>query len=300
MESGPKLRVFISWAGEQAETLGKGFHELLGDAVNGIDVFMSARDIDKGTVWNEVLTENLRESPCAIVCLTPESLRNSWVAFETGAISSAAGGPEQAKARIWTYLLGLEKKDLLLTPFSPYQATSATEQETFSMIESMNKLSPDQLKADALKRRFESLFWPAFSNVISAAKKAATDEKGTPPGALELVPEILLTVRSMQQDIKNLVSREGAAAAEDLHLDGALRAIAAVGAYDPKMSLSSKLAEAFADERVPKQPKGILARAAGRRYKPLRGLGDSAGSTSNEPASKESAPPSDAGPEAKF
>ena len=47
----PRLRVFISWAGKQAEAVGKGFHEFLPDAVNAIDLFVSGTDIDKGSRW---------------------------------------------------------------------------------------------------------------------------------------------------------------------------------------------------------------------------------------------------------
>src|SRR5258708_1057940 len=104
----PKLKVFISWAGKQAERVGRGFHEFLPDALNAVEPFMSGVDIDKGTRWADALVVTLQQSPCAIVCLTPESLQSVWVAFEAGAVSKAVGGPEGAKARIWTYLLDLK------------------------------------------------------------------------------------------------------------------------------------------------------------------------------------------------
>ncbi len=309
MTDSAKLRLFISWVGKQAETLGKGFREYLGDVVNGVEVFMSGSDIDKGTRWNDVLTENLHESSCAIVCLTPESLRHIWVAFEAGAISRAAGGPEQAKARIWTYLHGLEAKELQLTPFSSYQATGATKEETFRLIESINELSADQVKAEALKRKFDKAFWPAFSEVLESANGQDADVKAAGPEETDLLPEILLTVRSIQQDIKNLVSREGSASVGDFRqsssdnltsIEGALRAIGAVGAYDPKTLQSRKAAEAWGNVNASKPPGGVLARAAGRRYKPLKGSVDLPGSNSNEPATKESAPTSRAAPKAEI
>src|SRR5687768_6384719 len=55
----PKLRVFISWAGKQAEAIDKGFHEFLPDVVNLVEPFMSGSDIDKGSRWGDVLTGNL-------------------------------------------------------------------------------------------------------------------------------------------------------------------------------------------------------------------------------------------------
>ena|SRR5579862_383497 len=43
-----KLQIFISWAGDQAETIGKGFRDFLPDVVNMVEPFISGSDIDKG------------------------------------------------------------------------------------------------------------------------------------------------------------------------------------------------------------------------------------------------------------
>ena len=158
----PKLRVFISWSGGRAETIAKAFHEFLPDVVNAIQPFLSGSDIDKGTRWRDVLAGSLLESSCAIVCLTRDSLGSPWVAFETGAISRAAGGPDGAKARIWTYLIDVTRKDLLLTPFAEYQSTEPTETDTLSLVRSINALSPDSTSTESLSRKFSRVFWPFF------------------------------------------------------------------------------------------------------------------------------------------
>ncbi len=201
--SAPKLRIFISWSGKQAETIGQGFREYLPDVVNAVDPFISGSDIDKGSRWDEVLTGNLQESPCAIVCLTPESLNAVWVAFETGAISRATGGPESARARVWTYLVGLDKKDLQLSPFATYQSTASTEEETFRLIKSINQLSPDVVLADSLKRKFDLVFWPKFSDVLRTAREIPAQSIGTVKvSEQDILSEVLLTVRSLQQDLR--------------------------------------------------------------------------------------------------
>lgn len=177
----PKLSVFISWAGDQAGHLARGFHDYFPDVVNMVELFLSDRNIDKGSPWQEVLTGRIRASSCAIVCLTTDSLKSPWVAFEAGAISRAADGPEDAKSRIWTYLLGLDERDLLLSPYAAYQASHATKEETFRLLASINRLSPDPVSADALKRRFEGSFWPHFSNVIEEAAKLPGSARESAP-----------------------------------------------------------------------------------------------------------------------
>jgi hypothetical protein len=37
----PKLKVFISWAGERANAIATGFHEFLPDVVNAVQPFMA-------------------------------------------------------------------------------------------------------------------------------------------------------------------------------------------------------------------------------------------------------------------
>lgn len=142
-----KLPLFISWSGRQAEIIGQGFRALLPDAVNMVDLFISGSDIDKGTQWRDILSDKLDRAPCAIVCLTPESVKSVWLAFEMGAVSRASG-LEGSKTRIWTYLLGLKPEDLQLLPFSQYQHTLTSEEDTFRLIKSINCLSPDEVPED--------------------------------------------------------------------------------------------------------------------------------------------------------
>ncbi len=201
-----KLKVFISWAGDRANAIGKGFHDFLPDVVNAVQPFMSGMNIDKGTRWGDVLNGTLQESSCAIVCITRESINSIWVAFEAGAISRAAGGTDGARYRIWTYLSGLESKDLQLTPFAEYQATDSTQDETFRLVQSINTLSPDPVSADSLKRRFDALFWPSFSEVLVKAAAISTGAPVMPSNpdvkANDMLSEILRTLRSLQREIR--------------------------------------------------------------------------------------------------
>lgn len=199
-----KLKVFISWSGERANIIARGFHKHLPETVNGIAPFMSGRDIDKGTQWSTVLNGSLQESTCCIVCLTHESVQSPWVAFETGAISKAVGNVEGARSRIWTYLIGLENNDTHLLPFGQYQATGTTQEDTFRLVESVNMLSPDTVSAETLRKRFDALFWPDFSKVLERANEMANaaPSRPSPSQTDALLSEILSTVRSMQSEMR--------------------------------------------------------------------------------------------------
>jgi hypothetical protein len=171
---------------------------------------MSGADIDKGTRWADVLSGSLEASSCAIVCLTPESLQSIWVAFEAGAISKATGGPQAAKSRIWTYMVGLERSEIALTPFAEYQATTSTAKDTFRLVESINGLSPDPASAETLKRRFDQVFWPHFSARLEHARtlKSIDPPRRTGPEPNALLTEILNSVRAIQEELRRAPKNE--------------------------------------------------------------------------------------------
>jgi hypothetical protein len=202
-----KLQVFISWAGKQAEIIAKGFRDHLPSAVNAVDLFMSEVDIDKGTRWHEVLTNTLHASTYGIVCLTDGSMGSIWVAFETGVIAKAVG-PVEARKRIWTYILGLESRDIELSPYAVYQRTNVTkpeaaQRETLKLIRSINALSPDDVPDELLQRKFDRMFWPDFYNVLEEARKLPLERgRMDKPTDSELLSEILQTTRSIQQQLQ--------------------------------------------------------------------------------------------------
>jgi len=125
-------------------------------------------------------------------------------------VSKAAGSPEGARTRVWTYLSGIEKKDLQLTPFAEYQATVANEKETFRLVESINGLCPDVVPPEVLRRRFDSLFWPNFSKALADASGVQAPSSAASPPApgddlvTETLAEILRSLRSVQREIRRI------------------------------------------------------------------------------------------------
>lgn len=197
-----KLNIFISWSGAQSEEVGQAFSSLLPDLFDGIDTFISGADIDKGTRWSHVLSTSLKSSSCGIVCLTPESLQSTWVAFEIGAISKAAGGAEAARNRIWTYIVGLERSELAVSPFAEYQATNATQKDTFRLVESINGLSPNPVTSATLKKRYDQVFWPPFSKHIEHARSLQPSELTNRSKESLLLAEILNSVTEIRDELR--------------------------------------------------------------------------------------------------
>jgi len=213
--AGRELKTVGFPRGDQAKKIAQGFHQFLPDVVDDVDPFIS-ENIDKGTHWSNVLTGSLNESPCAIVCLTPDSIKSTWVAFETGAVSRAAGGLDGAKSRIWTYLTGLETTDLQLTPFDGYQATRLTKKDTLRLIRSINGLSPRPNKDDRLLKRVERESWPDFEKVLEEACRLTSKPPAPPVDQVATLSDILQAVRAVREGIRLLSSVPASTVAPDL------------------------------------------------------------------------------------
>ena len=83
------MKVFISWSGDRSKVIASALKHWLPDVFQGLQVWMSDHDIYAGSKWGMEIGAVLEESKIGIICLTPESLKSHWLAFEAGALSTA-------------------------------------------------------------------------------------------------------------------------------------------------------------------------------------------------------------------
>jgi hypothetical protein len=142
------MRVFLCWSGTRSRGVAAALKQFLLDlnealplsAAARFDPFMSA-DIEKGATWFEAIGHELQSTDAALLSVTPENAASAWMHFEAGAIATqltkAAGDVGQVgsrrNARLFTYLFGLEPKDLQ-GPLSAYQSTVATQADTRALV----------------------------------------------------------------------------------------------------------------------------------------------------------------------
>lgn len=82
-----EMRVFISWSQKASEKIAKILKETLTTFFNEkIDFWVSAEDINSGSISaNEIITA-LQGSDMAIICLDSSNYTRPWIYFETGVI----------------------------------------------------------------------------------------------------------------------------------------------------------------------------------------------------------------------
>lgn len=129
------MHLFISWSGGRSHRLAAAMKEWLESTFpDEITAFVSS-EIEKGRQWFPAVESQLRKADAGLICLTPESLKSDWVAFEAGALATAVA-LKQREARIFTYLLDLSPASLP-GPLMAYQSTVATMEDTLRLVNSL-------------------------------------------------------------------------------------------------------------------------------------------------------------------
>ena len=183
------MRVFISWSGEQSRQIAIALRNWLPKVIQPTKPYMSERDNEAGTLWEQVIASELEESSFGVVCLTPSNLDSRWLHFEAGAISKAVG-----ESRVVPLLYHLGTRDVGL-PLSRFQMKPLDRQGVWETLESMNsRLDADhRLEINTLAGVFNAL-WPKLDEEL---QKVPTGEAAKQRSQDDLLEEILGLVRTL-------------------------------------------------------------------------------------------------------
>src|SRR3954470_11608790 len=127
------MKVFISWSGELSRKVATILRPWIKCVLQATEPFMSAEDIDKGSLWFNALNDQLADTAVGIICLTRENVSQPWILFEAGSLAKGLSTPQ-----VCTFLIDLAPKDLK-APLSQFNATSPTKDDLFRLISTINK-----------------------------------------------------------------------------------------------------------------------------------------------------------------
>ena len=157
--------VFIGWSGDRSKRLATALRKALRSTFDSLNVWMSASDIEVGSLWFNKLNRALRRSSLGVLCLTPENLEAPWIVFEAGSLAKGA-----SSARVVPYRLELQADDVP-SPLRSFQAVDADEAGTLQVFKAVNKTLSKPLDG----RHFAKLWnehWPALKSEIDAIRKS--------------------------------------------------------------------------------------------------------------------------------
>lgn len=199
------MKVFISWSGVASRSVAEALRDWLPNVIQGIEPFVSSKDIDKGANWSFELLRELSDTDFGIICLTQENLLSPWLNYEAGAIMKAIS------SRAAPVLFGVEKKDVP-APMSQLQLTTIDEDEFKKLMTSMNAAMERPIDGQRLETSV-SVWWPSLAKKINnikqptvngIKKRAASFEPDKPRvDLIDKVDEVLQIVDRMERRLRN-------------------------------------------------------------------------------------------------
>ncbi len=197
------MKVLISWSGTTSRAVAEALHWWIPKVLQGVNPWISSKDIDKGANWTVELARELETTDFGVLCLTPENLVSAWLNYEAGAISRSV------ESRVCPVLHDVGKRDVS-PPLSQLQLTSLDRDDMHLMMKSMNamlqKVHGSCLSDEDLRDTVE-IWWPRLEERLKAIPVAAaalpltpTTEPAQPETTTEeMLAELLRLVRNIDK-----------------------------------------------------------------------------------------------------
>lgn len=177
------MKVFVSWSGDTSKAVAIALRNWLRYVFPGLVPWVSEQDIQAGTKWGSELGKALGECKLGVICVTPENLRSSWLAFEAGALSAAIDG-----SRVIPYRFHLQTADII-PPFSQFQDVGADQDGTYRLVRSINDGCEKKWyqEQEDLRTAFQT-WWPKLKDALEKVESIRPSQVRTDR---ELLEEIL-------------------------------------------------------------------------------------------------------------
>jgi len=189
--------VFISWSGERSKSVAETLSNWLPLVFQGLQVWMSEKDIGAGERWSQELTKELESSNFGIVCLTPENLKSEWLLFEAGALSKAIN-----ESRVVPYRFDLKTTDVA-PPLSQFQGVDASKQGTLNLARSIHAAIGSPVRVSELPKIFDK-WWPDLQESLNEIPRQVSKAKRS---EREMLEELLDLVRlTGSRELQNILS----------------------------------------------------------------------------------------------
>jgi hypothetical protein len=213
------MKVFISWSGERSKLVAELLDEWIQCVIQAVEPWMSSKDIDRGALWFNKISDQLADTNVGILCLTKENRNKPWILFEAGALAKGI-----SSSRVCTFLIDLEATDIE-NPLAQFNHTLPTKGGIWSLVSTINiSLEDLSLKENVLEQVFET-YWPKFDEkfhkILSNTSESSI--KDTRPKN-DIMLEVLSTVRTLDRRMRNLEN-----------INNAMNIASIIGKKDKKM-----------------------------------------------------------------
>jgi hypothetical protein len=197
------MKVFLSWSGERSKKVAQLLKDWLPRVIQSLDPWISTQDIQKGSLWSEVIGDQLQGMTTGIICLTMENKERPWILFEAGALAKGL-----TTNRVCTFLIDLQPTDIT-APLSQFNHTNPTmKEDVLHLLQTLNdRIKENKLRSDILENALE-VHWPYFNEEFENIKKLIpSSEKVQPRTDDDILREILENTRSLTHRVSAIENR---------------------------------------------------------------------------------------------
>ncbi|MFT9385540.1 TIR domain-containing protein [Acetobacter sp.] len=197
------MKIFLSWSGNRSKEVATLLSEWLPRVIQSARPWISSRDIEKGSLWSEVIGEQLGKIATGIICLTKDNKEKPWISFEAGALAKGI-----STNRVCTFLIDLEPSDVQ-GPLAQFNHTSARKKEDIVyLLQALNdRLEENKLTPSILENALE-VHWDDFETRLNGILEETPAEEQVPERSDgDILKEILENTRSLNKRVSDLESR---------------------------------------------------------------------------------------------
>jgi hypothetical protein len=184
-------KVFIGWSGERSEALARALRAWLPCFCPSLTTWTS-NDLTPGQRWQESLSDRLRSTSWAVLCVTPDNQDSPWMNFEAGMLAASTNNET-----VIPYCAG-HAAPAPEGPLHQFQAVPARRQETLRMLE-------QHLPKNTVNAALFETTWPLVERVVQAV---ATGE-APPEAALGELENLQEARRSLRLDSVRVPENQG-------------------------------------------------------------------------------------------
>ncbi|MCP1620150.1 TIR domain-containing protein [Pseudomonas sp. SLBN-26] len=193
------MKVFLSWSGQRSKDVASLLSDWLCCVIQASRPWISARDLDRGSLWFGEINDQLKDTTVGIICLTQENKARPWILFEAGALAKGL-----STSRVCTLLIDLDPKDIE-DPLAQFNHTFPTKESILSLVKTLNSaLAGNGLDNRILEQVFDT-YWPQFENRFADILAMTESQPPTKPRPKEdVLAEILENTRVLNSRIRRL------------------------------------------------------------------------------------------------
>jgi hypothetical protein len=191
------VKVFLSWSGERSKAMAAALREWLPLVLHYAEPWMSQLDISAGGRWAAEVGRELEASNFGLICLTPENLAASWIAFEAGALSKTV-----EKSSVVPYLLDVDFANVE-GPLAQFQSKKADKASTLDIVRAINAAAKIPVEPSRLGALFE-MAWPQLSERLAEAQNLATDVQPQRRAQAAVLEDLVATIRGLDKRLEGL------------------------------------------------------------------------------------------------